>query len=69
MIGSNNMATKYNEGNDAFKYGKMNNPYKKNTHWNREWLRGFNSAYFRNLERVDRNETKRRSKETHENNS
>ena len=63
------MVSKYSEGNEAFKQGKVNNPYKKDTQWNREWLRGFNSAYFKNLERVKKYETRRRSKETYENNS
>lgn len=63
------MVNKYSEGNEAFKQGKVNNPYKKDTHWNREWLRGFNGAYFRNLERVNKNEARRGSKETYESDS
>ena len=68
MIGTKTIS-KFNEGHQSFKQGKLNNPYKKDTQWNREWLRGFNSAYFRNLERVKKYETRRRSKETYENNS
>lgn len=55
------MVSKFNEGNEAFRKGKLDNPYKKDTHWNREWLRGFNNAYFKNLERVQKNEHRRRS--------
>jgi len=63
------MVSKYSEGNEAFSRGKLSNPYKKDTHWNREWLRGFNNAFFKNVERVNRDESKRRSKDTHEDNS
>ncbi len=66
MIGTNKMS-KFSEGHQAFKQGKLDNPYKKDTQWNREWLRGFNSAYFRNLERVEKYESRRRSKEAHVN--
>jgi hypothetical protein len=31
----------------------------------REWQRGYNFAYFKNLERVKREEARRRSQEVH----
>ena len=40
-------------------------PYKENTMQHREWQRGYNFAYFKNLERVKREEARRRSNEVH----
>jgi len=40
-------------------------PYNTNTMQHREWQRGYNSAYFRNLEKVKREEARRRSQEVH----
>ena len=40
-------------------------PYNSNTMQHREWQRGYNSAYFKQLEKVKRNESRRRSQEVH----
>ena len=40
-------------------------PYNPNTMQHREWQRGYNFAYFKNLERVKREEARRRSQEVH----
>jgi hypothetical protein len=39
----------YLEGVEAFKKGRLNNPYKVYTYYWKEWDRGFNSGYFENL--------------------
>ena len=38
------------KGHRAFHRGKLTNPYKLNTSFHQEWQRGFNKAYFENLE-------------------
>ena len=40
-------------------------PYNSNTMQHREWQRGYNSAFFKQLEKVKRNESRRRSQEVH----
>ena len=40
-------------------------PYNPNTMQHREWQRGYNFAYFKNLEKVKREEARRRSQEVH----
>ena len=40
-------------------------PYNFNTMQHREWQRGYNFAYFKNLEKVKRDESRRRSQEVH----
>tara|TARA_Y100001972_G_scaffold22178_1_gene26628 strand:+ start:576 stop:854 length:279 start_codon:yes stop_codon:yes gene_type:complete len=40
-------------------------PYNPNTMQHREWQRGYDFAYFKNLERVKREEARRRSQEVH----
>ena len=40
-------------------------PYNPNTMQHREWQRGYNSAYYKNLEKVKREQTRGRSKEIH----
>ena len=40
-------------------------PYNTNTMQHREWQRGYNFAYFRQLEKVKRDEARRRSQEVH----
>ena len=40
-------------------------PYKSNTMQHREWLRGYNFAYFKELEKVKKYEARRRSQEVH----
>ena len=44
-------------GTDAFKVGYraffsglLDNPYPEHTHFGKEWLRGFNKAYFENVQ-------------------
>ena len=40
----------FEKGHRAFHRGKITNPYKSNTSFYQEWERGFNKAYFENLE-------------------
>jgi len=40
------------KGQRAFHKGKLINPYKPNTSFYKEWERGFNKAYFENLEKL-----------------
>ena len=42
-------------GRQAFYRGKLNNPFRPNTAFYREWERGFNQAYFENLEKINAN--------------
>ena len=53
----------FERGVNAFK----GNQYirNSNTMQHREWQRGYNSAYFKQLEKVKRNESRRRSQEVH----
>jgi len=53
-------------GKKSFYKGNVNSPFNSNTHKDREWNRGFNRAYFDNLEKVKTNEYRRRSKGTHD---
>jgi len=39
-------------GYKAFKQGKLECPFEENTYFAREWLRGFNTAYFNNKEQT-----------------
>jgi len=39
-------------GKHCFLKLKVNNPYKRTSHLYKEWQRGFNTAYFENLERI-----------------
>ena len=41
------------------------NPYNSNTMQYREWQRGYNLAYFKNLEKLKRDENRRRGKEVY----
>jgi len=64
------MLTPYDKGFNVFWKGYMDkypkylnlkgNPYRKHTSGHREWERGFNAAYFKRLQRVKDNETRRR---------
>jgi len=49
-----------------FKRGKITNPYHANSMQSREWLRGFNTSFYQKLEKVKKNENRRRSEEIHE---
>ncbi len=42
------------KGKKAFEEGRLDNPYKEDRNFEgfREWERGFNTAYFDNLEKV-----------------
>ena len=42
----------YDQGKEAFIKGKLGNPYKKDTRPNKDWEFGFNTEYFKNLEKV-----------------
>jgi hypothetical protein len=46
----------FEEGKLAFRKGKLGNPYTINTKNNRDWEYGFNVSYFKNLEKVKKNE-------------
>ena len=50
------------QGYNAFKRGKIVNPFSDDTKQWREWERGFNKAYFEQLKRVKRYELGRRGK-------
>ena len=43
------------------------NPYNPNTMQHREWQRGYDFAYYKQLEKVKRNESRGRSKEVYAN--
>ena len=47
----------------AFNRGFIKSPYNINTMQYREWQRGFNFAYAKNLKKVKENENRRRGKE------
>ena len=42
-------------GYRAFKRGRIINPYKVGRSFYKEWDRGFNKAYFENLEKLNAN--------------
>jgi hypothetical protein len=42
----------YHEGRQAFRKGRIGNPYKENTKDYRDWEFGWNKGYYQNLERV-----------------
>ena len=42
----------YEKGYHDFKHGRVFNPFHKDTMQHREWLRGFNKAYFEQLKKV-----------------
>ena len=50
---------------DGIKIIATENPYNSNTMQHREWQRGYNFAYYKQLEKVKQNESRRRSKEVH----
>jgi hypothetical protein len=41
------------KGYKAFHRGRVTNPYKIDTAFYKEWERGFNKAYFENLEKIN----------------
>ena len=56
----------FTKGMSDFKRGKTTNPYHSNSMQSREWLRGFNTSFYQRLEKVKRDETRRRSEKIHE---
>ena len=44
----------FKEGHYAFFKGKMNNLHHPESHRGKEWQRGFDRAYFENLDRISR---------------
>lgn len=44
----------YEQGRRAFYAGKITNPFTENTHFHREWDRGFNKAYFDNKKKTEK---------------
>ena len=56
----------FEKGVQAFRKGRVKSPYPLNTMQHREWERGFDSAYFVNLKRVKKYETRGRGKEVYE---
>ena len=56
----------FTKGMSDFKRGKIINPYHSNTMQSREWLRGFNTSFYQRLERVKKDEARRRSEKLHE---
>ena len=46
----------YSEGKVGF-YKNLDNPYPKNSMRFKEWERGFNAAYFKNLEKLSEQKT------------
>ena len=55
----------FSKGMSDFKRGRIMNPYHSNTMQAREWERGFNLSYFQRLERVKKDEARRRSEKIH----
>ena len=49
----------YDQGREAFIKGKLGNPYKMDTRPNKDWEFGFNTEYFKNLEKVKQDEQAR----------
>ena len=47
----------YQKGHTAFHKGHMLSPFNFNTMQYREWLRGFNAAYYENLEKSNSGKT------------
>ena len=54
----------YKKGINSF-YRNEESPYKANTMQHREWIRGWNVAYFDNVKRVKNAEARRRSEKIH----
>ena len=52
----------FEKGVQSFKRGRVRSPFNLNSMQYREWLRGFNSAYFDNLKKVKNYEFRTRGK-------
>ena len=59
------LSLQFNQGFSAFRRHKLVNPFSDMTMQSREWQRGFNSAYYIQLERVKNAEARRRSEKIH----
>ena len=46
----------YDQGREAFKVGKLSNPYPTNSKPNKDWEFGFNTEYFKNLKKIKQHE-------------
>ena len=55
----------FSKGMSDFKRGRIMNPYHSNTMQAREWERGFNLSYFQRLERVKKDEARRRGEKVY----
>ena len=53
------------KGYKDFTSGKIINPYNLNTYRHKEWERGFNKAYFEQLKRVKKHESRKGSRTIH----
>lgn len=53
------------KGYKSFWKGHIVNPYNVGTYRNKEWERGFNKAYFEQLRRIKKYESKRRGGRVH----
>tara|TARA_Y100000401_G_C8274869_1_gene200291 strand:- start:23 stop:274 length:252 start_codon:yes stop_codon:yes gene_type:complete len=59
------LSLQFNQGFSAFKRKKLVNPFNNMTMQSREWQRGFNSAYYMQLERTKNVEARRRGEKIH----
>ena len=59
------LSLQFNQGFSAFKRKKLVNPFNDMTMQSREWQRGFNSAYYMQLERTKNVEARRRGEKIH----
>ena len=46
------LSIQFSRGEEDFKRGNVTSPYKENTTTHREWMRGFNRAYFAKIEEL-----------------
>ena len=53
------------KGYKDFTSGRIINPYNLNTYRHKEWERGFNKAYFEQLKRVKKHESRKGSRTIH----
>ena len=60
------LSLQFNQGFSAFKRKKLVNPFNDMTMQSREWQRGFNSAYYMQLERTKNVEARRRGEKIQE---
>ena len=60
------LSLQFNQGFSAFKRKKLVNPFNDMTMQSREWQRGFNSAYYMQLERTKNVDARRRGEKIHE---